>query len=1292
MADSSLSSPPARGGPTSEASPGADATRLANFLPEVRLEMRHGSAPSTSFEMFDGGFLIGTAPGCDVRLPSADLPPVLCMITRSTGGVGIRKLVPTAPLTVNDKPVSLGFLVDGDRLRIGALELSVKIEIPPELQKLLEKNGEALFPPSPFPVFRYTPQELEERARQLDARQRLLDEQTSELETDRVIWYRRREEIEHECRHLKEQERDLAAARTTLEKDRQILQPEQDRLSRQQAELQAKSEHLISQEKELDAYRHQLDDRYRERRDRLAGLQEAVNKAAANVQERKRQLEAEVRQASTQLQDYSARKAELDARTSEIDQKIRDLEEQRAAFTVRQEDLQKQQAERLNECQARERQLIADRQALDQNQAKYQADLVRLDRLAASLEQRQKELEERAAEVDHRVKDLEQTNREMELQALELKKLENRLHQETAQITEQKAAYQTASAETTQRTAQVETQQALLATLRTRLEKQKDDLRREEQALIEQRNRQQESEADIQRRVQEVQRLRAKWDEDQRHYGNERKQIQERAAAMETAVDRLRELQEKLTEEKIHLDQWSGELNANAARQAEETDALEARTAQVLQMEQKVADDRLALRDRETALIRAEQAREALQEQLRLRSDELAARQRELAEQTQLNTQLASDLDARRKVLEHNQGEAEERLVTLQQELDGRTTVLNQLQNDLSGREQNLAEDIQRLKVTAQNLEAAKQALADAQAHWSTEQEEAAALTARQQQELAANREEVVRLQEQLPELEHQAREAAHKLSEARKQLREHLAELHTYANQAQEDLETLRAQVRLESEQLSKQEMFLHKTREDQRLAVAAFRQQLIDYQGQLADMKQSLVHGESRLERRQAEVNKAARQIDATSARLARQAEQILEQERAVAERRDEMERHLADLREWYRRKLRELAEGGAEDRVPTEPGEDRGSDEEGARDILPMNEEIDEGDQKLGELLQSYELVEAETLSRLLVEARKQRRSLRQMLLASGSVTLYQMAMIEAGNFDSLVLGPVRVLDRVRVTAQETVYRVFDPRRDAVSEAGTSGTGSSEHGPASALLRHLTESAVKEPCWVDEFRTGFTAAGLVTHVNLAAIWEVLDIQGRPAVLQEWLTGLPSSDWPSLAAVPSVWFRLLRQTAQGLHVAHEAGLTHGHLQANRILLTADGVVKIAGFGEPDWLVQNSKPKVVGPENTANSAGAAISTMEQDMADLCRIAVAWTAPPPKKKGTRVKPFPKALRKIVDRLKAEDAESRYPNPAALLDDLALATDHVAHNPEAWDKLLSHIRDQGKDETPMKQSA
>src|SRR5581483_2047087 len=105
---------------------------------------------------------------------------------------------------------------------------------------------------------------------------------------------------------------------------------------------------------------------------------------------------------------------------------------------------------------------------------------------------------------------------------------------------------------------------------------------------------------------------------------------------------------------------------------------------------------------------------------------------------------------------------------------------------------------------------------------------------------------------------------------------------------------------------------------------------------------------------------------------------------------------------------------------------------------------------------------ELMDAETLTALLVEARRQRRSLRQVLLASGYLTLYQLALIEAGNLDALILGPTRVVDRLRVTPRETVYRVFDPRRGR-----------------EALLRHLAEAEAQDAVHPDEFRQRFAAA---------------------------------------------------------------------------------------------------------------------------------------------------------------------------------------------------------------------
>lgn len=75
-------------------------------------------------------------------------------------------------------------------------------------------------------------------------------------------------------------------------------------------------------------------------------------------------------------------------------------------------------------------------------------------------------------------------------------------------------------------------------------------------------------------------------------------------------------------------------------------------------------------------------------------------------------------------------------------------------------------------------------------------------------------------------------------------------------------------------------------------------------------------------------------------------------------------------------------------------------------------------------------------------------------------------------------------------------------------------------------------------------DEFRKSFSQAAALgsaeANPHLVRTLEVLEISGRPAVLQELPGGLPSSDWPPLVSVPGVCFRVLLQTVQGLHDIH--------------------------------------------------------------------------------------------------------------------------------------------------------
>ncbi len=123
----------------------------------------------------------------------------------------------------------------------------------------------------------------------------------------------------------------------------------------------------------------------------------------------------------------------------------------------------------------------------------------------------------------------------------------------------------------------------------------------------------------------------------------------------------------------------------------------------------------------------------------------------------------------------------------------------------------------------------------------------------------------------------------------------------------------SLQNRVRAEAERLRDQEAAVNRARAEHRLAVTEFRQQLLEWQGRVADMRRVLADDGTRLERKEAEVTAAAKQVDETAQQLARQAADLQAQERQVVERRSEMERHLHDMREWYRSKLRELAESG-------------------------------------------------------------------------------------------------------------------------------------------------------------------------------------------------------------------------------------------------------------------------------------------------------------------------------------------------------------------------------------------
>lgn len=1143
-------------------------------LPRVRLDVRTSLGRTVSYEVGSDEFLIGGADGCDLRLPAPNLPPVIAQITRKTDGVRVRRLTPVLSVLLNGSALPANTsqpIVTGDTVTIAGIVITVAIQ-PAAMLVPTFVAFEADQPPplTALPISQPLPSSAKTE----------LAQQVEDLEADRVLWYRRRHEIQQELSRDREL---LAADREVLDRERQTFE----------ASRIAETERLVAWEKTL--------------------------------------------------------------------------------------------AERETHLTRQHQQIHEDRAALDRDRLQFQDDLVRLERRTAAIEEKERLLAERSREVDMRLEQLKRDAAEWEETVRLAAAEQDRLRAEAERLDCQKAELDAQSALLTERAGQLEAQQAVLVVLRAKLDRTRQEAEREAAQLATARSREDEALSELRRRIQEAEELRAELTTVQANAEQERRRLDERDSLLAASLEEIRQQRETLATEAARLEKWEAELDQRAAEFAEQAGALKGRLTQALDLQARLEADRVAVREREAALAAAEEARQNLQEQLRRRAEELNARARSLDE---LARQLAADrtaLEQARATLDADRLVAEDALAQRRREIEERAAEVERLAAEYADKEQTLARQVARLKDVGAAVAAERKSLAQARALWEAERSAALEADAQVRAELAAFREqaaaEINTLRQQAPELEEQARAALERLATAKELLRGHLNELHDFARMSREDLTAIRTQVRQEAERLREQEEALNQAKAEHRLAVTAFRQQLIEWQGQVAEMKRTLAQSQSRLDARQAAVDQAAHQVNVTTQELAEQAEQLRRERDAVTARRVEMERHLADLREWYRKKLRELAQANADwgprsgeaespisprprlAHTEDEPAEMPSTDTNVGNPTAAIEAELDPGDRQLGELLQSHGLVDRDTLTALWSEASRQRRTLRQVLLASGAISLYQLALIEAGNLDALVLGRFRVIDRLRVTPRETVYRVFDPTRAAPATPGI------------YLLRHLAESEMQDAIHPDEFRQRFTAVRNAAHPNLAAVTEVLEINGRPAVVQEWLTGLSSADWPAQAAHPGCWLRLLMMAAAAIDAAHRQGLVHGRLTSDNFLLTAEGVLKVTGFGEPPWLV----PGPVAPLDPSPAG---------DLRALGQVAVGWMHLAGKRKGVgRGKSFPPLLLAVIRRLEADPeppmadtvaAERPYDSAAELVEHLNRLAREISFSDDAWEKLLAHV--------------
>ena len=791
------------------------------------------------------------------------------------------------------------------------------------------------------------------------------------------------------------------------------------------------------------------------------------------------------------------------------------------------------------------------------------ADFETLSNLQEILDKRNENLNDRALDVDRRNQDLEKNSRELEAQAHEINSLYSKLNedrrlfeeeclfknQENENLIKQSEEIEQQMAEISQLKLYLENVKSRLEEKELTLEKKIFELKSLETNLLTEHDKLEASKTAL---LEKEILLSSEFElltQEKVELKNNRSYLEFRILEIEQKELSLQNLENSLTDRQNNLETKSKSLEetqqeielfqTNQDQKVKQADSTEKNLAQMQEILRKRIED-VQLKE------------STLNEKEALLSTQIVSLQTRNEEMENEHQNLVLHLTAAREEIEKSKQE----LIKKTDDID---SVKFRIQTENHGHElikKEIFEALQRLEDEKTTLEEVQNANLE--------------IENKRLLQSIDFKNQIVSLSENIPDLMAGAENCLSKLLGARDLLQEHLREFHEYSKVAREELELLLKDSRDQQNQSHDTESKIIKAREDHRLSIATFKQQLIEWQHNLIGIKLALQTGESELERKQAKFETQTQILQLQTESLSKKELNLREKEGEVLAQTKEVQRHLDDMRAWYRNKIKDLS--GTLSSSLTSGYFDNAINREEINQVhrpSSIIETIEPPDKKLGDQLISLRLVESDTLLALMTEAKKSRKSLRQALLNGGYLTFYQMALIEAGNINGLMIDRFRVIDKLPSTSKEYVFHVFDPIKKS-----------------ECILRHLSESELLDPYHPDEFRQRFNAAINFSHENVASTYEVLEIHGRPAVLIEFTQGINQSEWVAIQQKPDVWLNLVLQTISGLASIHGAGLVYGPIHQSSLIITREGCIKWIGVGCPSWLVSKEPLEVYSFEN----------------------------------------------------------------------------------------------------------
>ncbi len=250
------------------------------------------------------------------------------------------------------------------------------------------------------------------------------------------------------------------------------------------------------------------------------------------------------------------------------------------------------------------------------------------------------------------------------------------------------------------------------------------------------------------------------------------------------------------------------------------------------------------------------------------------------------------------------------------------------------------------------------------------------------------------------------------------------------------------------------------------------------------------------------------------------------------------------------------------------------------------------------------------------------------------------------------------------------------------------GTGGMGGVYYARDEALgrfvaIKVMLKSLGNDPVFIETFRKEAQAVAKLNHPNIAQIYSFGQEKGQPYIVMELVSGervdamMENPD----GLRPALVMKIGLEIAQGLSAADEAGLVHGDIKPENILLDTKGQAKLVDFGLATVAHQAAgegiwgTPYYIAPEKIRRqkvdarsdiySLGATLfhmltGTPPFEGATPVAVVKARLELPPPDPQELIPDLPEIVSATIKRMLAVDRTERYPNYLSLISDLRKA--------------------------------